>query len=123
VWSPDGSLIAYSGPNVFTLAPLLAVRPDGSPVEMPQIRTHRDGERMRFFPDGRGLVYLEGAAATPRQDFWLLNLKTMKTRRLTKLNNSAVIRTFDITRDGKQIVFDRLSENSAAVLIDLAARP
>ena len=56
VWSPDGSVIAYSGPNVFTLTPLLAVRPDGSPVEMPQIRTRRDGERLRFLPNGRGLV-------------------------------------------------------------------
>jgi hypothetical protein len=28
------------------------------------------------------------------------------------------MRTFDITADGKQIVFDRLRENSAVVLID-----
>jgi len=28
--------------------------------------------------------------------------------------------TFDITPDGKQIVFDRLRENSDIVLIDLA---
>ncbi len=30
VWSPDGSMIAYSGPNVFTLEPLLMIRPDGT---------------------------------------------------------------------------------------------
>jgi tricorn protease-like protein len=90
---------------------------------MPQIRTHRDGERLRFLPDGRGLVYLEGTGATRWQDFWLLDLKTMQTRRLTKLSDSAIIRTFDITPDGKKIVFDRLRENSAVVLIDLAARP
>jgi Tol biopolymer transport system component len=123
VWSPDGSLIAYSGPNVFTGEPLLAVRPDGTPVEMPQIRTHRDGERLRFLPDGHGLVYIAGGEASPWQDFWLLDLKTMKTRRLTKLSNPAVTRTFDITGDGKQIVFDRLNENSAVVLIDLTAHP
>ena len=123
VWSPDGSLIAYSGPNVFTQAPLLAVRPDGSPVKMPPIRTHRDGERLRFLPDGRGLVYLEGAGTSAWQDFWLLDLKTMETRRLTQLSDPATIRTFDITPDGKRIVFDRMRENSAVVLIDLAARP
>jgi hypothetical protein len=33
--------------------------------------------------------------------------------------NSAAMLTFDITPDGKQIVFDRLRENSDIVLIDL----
>ena len=122
VWSPDGSLIAYSGPNVFTLTPLLAVRPDGTPVPMPEIRTHRDGERLRFLPNGGSLVYMQGDGATPWQDFWLLDLKSMKTRQLTKLNDRAAMRTFDITPDGKQIVFDRLRDHSAAVLIDLRAR-
>ena len=57
-----------------------------------------------------------------RQDFRLLDLKTMVSRPLTKLNNSAAMRTFDITPDGKQIVFDRLRENSDVVLIDLPER-
>jgi serine/threonine protein kinase len=118
VWSPDGSLIAYAGPNVFTLAPLLAVRPDGTPVKMPEIRTQRDGERLRFMPDGHGLVFMRAAEATPWQDFWLLDLTTMNTRRLTRLTDRATMRTFDITPDGKQIVFDRLRENSGVVLID-----
>nr|MDQ2901304.1 LpqB family beta-propeller domain-containing protein [Acidobacteriota bacterium] len=123
VWSPDGSLIAYSGPNVFTLTPLLAIRPDGSPVKMPPIRTDRDGERLRFLPNGRALVYMQGDGKTPWQDFWLLDLASMKTRRLTRLNDRAAMRTFDITPDGKQIVFDRLRENSSVVLIELRAKP
>lgn len=118
VWSPDGSLIAYAGPNVFTLEPLLAVRPDGTPVKMPDIRTQRDGERLRFMPGGRGLIFMRSEEATPWQDFWLLDLATMKTRRLTRLTDRATMRTFDVTPDGKQIVFDRLRENSAVVLID-----
>jgi serine/threonine protein kinase/Tol biopolymer transport system component len=118
VWSPNGSLIAFAGPNVFTLEPLLAIRPDGTPVKMPEIRIQRDGERMRFLPDGRGLIFMRAAEATPWQDFWLLDLKTMTTRRLTRLTNRATMRTFDITPDGKQIVFDRLRENSAVILID-----
>ena len=48
-----------------------------------------------------------------------LDLATKQTRRLTRLNNRGAMRTFDIAPDGKQIVFDRLRENSDIVLIDL----
>ena len=34
-WSPDGSTIVYVGPNVGSQSPLLAVKPDGSPVALP----------------------------------------------------------------------------------------
>jgi len=53
------------------------------------------------------------------QDFWILDLATRKSRQLTHLNSTARMRTFDITPDGKQIVFDRLRDNSDIVLIDL----
>jgi Tol biopolymer transport system component len=85
---------------------------------MPEIRTQRDGERLRFMPDGRSLIFMSAAEATPWQDFWLLDLATMNTRRLTHLADRATMRTFDITPDGQLIVFDRLRENSAVVLID-----
>jgi Tol biopolymer transport system component len=123
VWSPDGSLIAYSGPNVFNLAPLLAVRSDGTPVKLPEIRTSRDGERLRFLPDGRGLVYMQGSEASPWEDFWLLDVRTLRTRRLTRLKGLATMRTFDIAPGGKQIVFDRRRENASVALINLPARP
>ncbi len=117
VWSPDGSLIVYSGTNVRTFAPLLAIRPDGTSVEMPHILLRRLGERVRFSPDGKSLIYTQGLLAS--QDFWLLDLASMKSRALTRLQNRATMRTFDITSDGKQIVFDRLRENSQVVMIDL----
>jgi WD40 repeat protein len=117
VWSPDGSLIVYAGRNVRTFAPLLAVHPDGTSVELPQINVRRLGERVRFLPDGKSLIYMQGLLAS--QDFWLLDLASMKSRPLTRLQNRATMRTFDITSDGKQIVFDRLRENSHVVMIDL----
>ena len=117
VWSPDGSLIVYAGTNVRTFAPLLAVRPDGTSVELPQISLRRLGERVRFLPDGKSLIYMQGLLAS--QDFWLLDLASMKSRPLTRLQNRATMRTFDVTSDGKQIVFDRLRENSEVVMIDL----
>ena len=118
VWSPDGGLIVYTGPNVSIDAPLLAVRPDGTRVELPTIMVRREGERARFLPNGKGLVYMQGNPSA--QNFWLLDLATKKTRPLTRLSNLAAMRTFDITPDGKQIVFDRRRENSDIVLIDNA---
>jgi Tol biopolymer transport system component/tRNA A-37 threonylcarbamoyl transferase component Bud32 len=117
VWSPDGSVIAYAGPNVGQYAPLLAVRLDGTRFDLPEVKLHRDGERIRFLPGERGLVFMQGQRES--QDFWLLDLTSKKTRALTRLDNPSAMRTFDVTGDGKQIVFDRLRENSDIVLIDL----
>jgi Tol biopolymer transport system component len=116
VWSPDGRTIAYMGANVSAYAPLLAVRDDGTPIDMPRISMRRDGERLRF-ADRRTLIFMQGAARA--QDFWTLNLETMQTRQLTRFTRRDTMRTFDVTPDGKRIVFDRLRDNSDIVLIDL----
>jgi Tol biopolymer transport system component len=118
VWSPAGDLIVYTGQNVSVDAPLLAIRAEGTNVELPPIRLRVEGKRYRFLPNGLALVYAQGPF--PAQDFWLLDLATKKSRRLSRLNNSAATPSFDVTADGKQIVFDRVRENSDIVLIDLA---
>ena len=118
--SPAGNLIVYAGENVGFFAPLLAVRPDGTPVKLPSIEVLREGVRVRFLPNGSGLVYMQGLPSA--QNLWLLDLATMKTRELTHLDNAGAIRTFDISPDGN-IVFDRLRDNSHVVLIDLPDSP
>jgi Tol biopolymer transport system component len=120
VWSPDGNLIAYAGQNVGFFAPLLAMRPDGTPVKLPAIEVLREGVRVRFLPDGSGIIYMQGQPSS--QNLWMLNLSTMKTRELTRLDNAGIIRSFDISPDGN-IVFDRLRGNSHVVLIDLPGNP
>jgi Tol biopolymer transport system component len=74
-------------------------------------------QHVRSSPDGKSLIYMQGLLAS--QDFWLLDLASMKSRLLTRLQNRAAMRTFDVSSDGKQIVFDRLRENSQVVMIDL----
>jgi Tol biopolymer transport system component len=115
VWSPDGNLIVYAGKFFAGQVELLGVRPDGTSVKLPLVRTRPGG--YRFLPDGTGIVYLP---FIPSLDFWLFDLTTKKPRQLTRLSNQGGLGTFDVTPDGKAIVFDRLRENSDIVLIDLA---
>ena len=127
VWSPAEDLIVYAGANVGGQAPLLAVQPDGRPVELPPVQTVASTitGRLRFLPpDGRGVVFLKGGRGG-QPEFWLLDLTARKTRQLTEITwttSQGEIRTFDITPDGKQIIFDRSSDNSDIVLIDLPQR-
>ena len=120
VWSPTGDLIVYAVPfggaggrNV-----LRAVRPDGTPVELPEVRVRRGGAH-RFLRSGSGLVFLEGPES---RDFWLVDLSTKTTRRLTHLSDRGYLSHFDVTPDGKHLVFDRSRQNADVVLIERFTR-
>jgi Tol biopolymer transport system component len=113
-WSPDGRLIVYNGPNTGGETPIVGVDPDGVRVDLPDLRARRAGHR--FLPDGSGLVY------SPGPDFWVLDLRTRTSSQVTNFaDRSAWVnrRHFDITRDGKYIVFDVWREASDVVLIEV----
>jgi serine/threonine protein kinase/Tol biopolymer transport system component len=118
VWSPAGDLIVYAGPLSKGTAPMLAVRADGRSVALPPIRVSAQGGGcLRFLPDAAALVYSIGPVG--RQGLWLLDLGTNQSRQIARLPGDATTSSFDITPDGKRIVFDRLRERSDIVLIDL----
>jgi hypothetical protein len=96
---------------------LLGVRADGTAVELPVVRSRPGG--YRFLRDGTGLVYLP---FIPSLDFWVFDFATKTHRQLTRLSNQGAIGTFDITPDGKAIVFDRSRENSDIVLIEVVKK-
>ena len=118
VWSPDGAFILYSGPARARTVPVLAVRPDGQPYALPPITVDRIGDSYRFLPgSSRRLVLKQGGFR--HQDFHLMDLTTGRVRPLTRLRGGESLLRFDVSPDGRQILFERVRENSDIVLIEL----
>jgi Tol biopolymer transport system component len=122
LWSPDGQSILFAeyfqGPRMH----VKAITPEGKPVPLPEIQfaapqVAKSPVAYRFVPDGRSLVMQDGGWR--RQQFWLVNLETGQRQQLTNLRAGSSIRGFDVTPDGKRILFDRVQANSDIVLIDL----
>ena len=119
-WSPDGQFLIYTGPDVGTTFAVRAVTGDGRPHPLPNLTLTRGARRLAFVPGRPALVVLRGEIA--HKDFWLVDLETGSERRLTDFGPEFVVRDFDISPDGREIVFDRMQENSDVVLIDLPPR-
>ena len=120
VWSVDGRFILYSESRGGPSYQLRGITPDRQPYPIPEVWVRYAGNRYRFLPDGKGLVVMQGDLH--HQNFWLLDLASAARRQLTNLSAELQIRSFDISPDGKQILFDRYRENSDVVLIDLPQR-
>ncbi len=126
VWSPDDRFIVYSEQRVSGSFDVKTMTPDGAPVVVPAVASLGSrfplafGTPYRFMPGGKALITLQGTA--PNQNFLRLDLETGEQRQLTSfdLKSGAVIQNFDISPDGKRIVFDRLRNHADIVLMNLA---
>jgi Tol biopolymer transport system component len=116
VWSPDGQFLIYSGADVGTTFPLRAVARDGRPYRLPTLILTRGARHVVFWPDGRAIVVLRGEIG--RKNFWLVDLQTGTERQLTDFASDIVIQDFDLSLDGKEILFDRIEDNSEIALIE-----
>ncbi len=117
VWSPDGTFILYSGAPRARVVPVLAVTPEGTSRPLPPLSVDRIGDSYRFLPGGRQLVVKQGGFR--RQNFFLFDLASGQQRPLTNLRHGESLLRFDVSPDGKRIVFERVRENSDIVLIEL----
>jgi Tol biopolymer transport system component len=117
VYAPDGRGLLFHQPLAGIQYALKWLSLDGRPFSMPELWISGTREAYHFLPDGKGLVLLLGDLR--QYDFWLLNLQTGAMRRLTRLNQGFTVRGFDVSSDGKEIVFERTRENADVVVIDL----
>jgi len=115
VWSPDGQFLVYSGPDVGTTFPLRAAAADGRVHTLHSLILTRGARHVSFLRGPHTLVILRGEIGN--KNLWLVDLETGMERQLTNFSRNFVIKDFDISSDGQEIVFDRVQENSDLVLI------
>jgi Tol biopolymer transport system component len=120
VWSPDGRFLVYSGVEVGTTFPVKAVTADGKPHSLPELILSRGSNRFSFLPGRPVLTVLKGEFW--HKNFWFIDLVTGQQRQLTNFSREFLIGDFDVSPDGKEIVFGRVKENSNIALIDLPRR-
>ena len=120
VWSPNGKVILYSGASRARIVPLKGVTPEGQPYPITAISVDRVGDSYRFLPGSDEIVVKLGGFR--RQDFWSVDLASGQRRRLTALKPGESLQRFDVSPDGKRILFERVRENSDIALIVLPPR-
>src|SRR3977135_1649407 len=101
----DGRFVVYSGADAGTTFPLRAAAADGRPYPMPSVMLTRGARRVVFFRDPQTLLILDGEVG--HKNFWLLDLRTGARRILAQLPTDFVVRDFDISATGSEVVFDR----------------
>jgi Tol biopolymer transport system component len=120
IWSPDSQFLVYAGVEVGTRFSLKAATADGKPYRIPEINLSRGSSRFSFLPGQPVLVVLEGEFW--HKNFWSIDLVTGKRHQLTNFDREFLIGDFDISLDGKELIFGRLKESSNVILIDFPPR-
>ncbi|MGB7602346.1 MAG: hypothetical protein WBM24_18725 [Candidatus Sulfotelmatobacter sp.] len=116
-WAPDGRFLVYSGPDIGTTFSVKAATAEAAAHPLPPLTLTRGARRLAFLPDGRSLIYLRGEIQ--HKNLWLVDLQTGAERQLTSLAPDFEIRDFDISRDGREVVLERVQGHSDIVLLDL----
>jgi Tol biopolymer transport system component len=120
IWSPSGQFLVYSGADVGTTFSVKAVSADGAPRPLPNLILTRGARRLAFLGGDDALVVMKGDIS--HKELWLIDLPTGRERQLTNLGREFAIGDFDVSADGREIIFDRARDESDIVLFELPDR-
>ncbi|HXZ81972.1 MAG TPA: hypothetical protein VEG30_18730 [Terriglobales bacterium] len=119
-WSPDGRFVVYSGPDIGTKFTVKAVTAEAAAYPLPVLTLTRGARHLAFLPGSQALVLLRGEIQ--HKNLWLIDLETGAERQLTNLSPDFEIGDFDVSADGREVVLERVQEQSDVVLLDLPRR-
>jgi Tol biopolymer transport system component len=117
VWSPDGDIVVFSGPDIGTTFPIKAANADASSHALPKVTLTRGARHVSFMPGRRALVVAQGDLRY--KNLWLIDLKTGAEDQLTNLPPDFEMRDFDISPDGRELVLEQVQEHSDIVMLEL----
>ena len=120
VWSPDGDIVVFSGPDIGTTFPIKAVKADASAHALPKLTLTRGARHVAFMPGQRALVVARGDLQ--HKNLWVIDLETGAEHQLTNLAPDFEMRDFDISSDGRELVLEQVQEHSDIVLLELPER-
>jgi Tol biopolymer transport system component len=120
VWSPDGDIVVFSGPDIGTTFPVKAVTADASAYHLPKLTLTRGARHVSFMPRRRALVLARGDIR--HKNLWLIDLETGAEHQLTNLAPDFEMRDFDISPDGRELVLEQVQEHSDIVLLEVPQR-
>jgi Tol biopolymer transport system component len=115
-WSTDGTLLAYSGSDIGTAFQLKVIARDGKPLLLSTSPLRRGSRHLAFMASKRLLVVMRGEIE--HKDLSLIDIETAAERQLTRFPADFIVRDFDISPDGRDIVVEQVQENSEIVLIE-----
>jgi len=116
-WAPDGQFVVCSGPDIGTTFSVKAFTTAATSRPLPTLTLTRGARHVAVLPAGRKLVLLRGGIE--HKNLWLVDLETGAERQLTNLPADFHVGDFDISSDGKEVVFERVQERSEVAVVDL----
>jgi Tol biopolymer transport system component len=119
-WSPDGQILVYSGPDIGASFSVKALTTAPTAHPLPTLTLTRGARHVVFLPGAKKLVLLRGEIK--HKNLWLVDVETGAEQQLTNLPDDFDVPDFDISRDGTEVVFERLQEHSDVRLMDLPPR-